>query len=60
MGSPATLSAEGRGSPLAKECALKPPEPDGDRGSCVDHVSGFASKIVAPLAEFLLKVLLAS
>ena len=51
---------EGRGPPLAKECALKPPEPDGDRGNCVDRVSGFASKMVAPLAEFLLKVLLAS
>ena len=46
----------GRASPLAKECPLKPPEPSGDRGNCVDHVSGFAAMVV-PLTGFLLKVI---
>jgi hypothetical protein len=56
VGSPSERSPEGRASPLARECALKPPEPLGDRGNCVDHVAGFAAMVV-PLTEFLLKVL---
>ena len=56
VGGPEALSAEGRASPLARECPLKPPEPSGDRGNCVDHVSGFAAMVV-PLTEFMLKVL---
>jgi hypothetical protein len=56
VGSPTGSTFEGRSSPLAKECALKPPEPGGPRGNCVDHVNGFAAMVV-PLVEFLHKVL---
>jgi hypothetical protein len=56
VGAPTAITPEGRSSPLAKECALKPPEPHGDRGNCIDHVTGFAAMVV-PLTNFLLQVL---
>eukprot|EP00038_Savillea_parva_P013540 m.8512 g.8512 ORF g.8512 m.8512 type:complete len:480 (+) comp2547_c0_seq1:107-1546(+) len=56
VGSPNATSPAGRSSPLARECALQPPEPPGPRGNCVDHVWAFA-KMVEPLTMFLLDVL---